>query len=94
MSRLFAILTILMLMHPAPARAGSKRPSDATIIAMAQAFVLEHYNRQPEVHSGIAFDIANIHPQPEEGCWAVIGGFMADSGARQYRPMPMASPYA
>ena len=62
------------------------QPSDAIIVSTAQRFVLEHFKRRPEDHFDVAFDIANIHPQPEAGYWAVIGGFMADSGGKQYRP--------
>ena len=56
------------------------------IIGMAQQFVLEHYQRQPANHFDIAFDIANIHPQPDAGYWAVVGGFMADAGGKNYKP--------
>ena len=76
----------LLLARPAAARAESPAPSDALIIGMAQQFVLEHFQRRPEDFFDIAFDIANIHPQPEKGYWAVIGGFMADSGNKTYKP--------
>ena len=62
------------------------KPSDSMIIGMAQQFVLEHYKRQPAQHFGIAFDIANIHPQADKGYFAVVGGFMADSGGKNYKP--------
>ena len=68
------------------ARAQSASPPDALIIAMAQQFVLEHFERPADRHFDIAFDIANIHPQPQSGYWAVIGGFMADAGASDYHP--------
>ena len=67
-------------------KASAAKPSDTIIISMAQQFVLEHFTRQPERHFGIAFDIANIHPQPDPGYFAVVGGFMADSGGKQYKP--------
>ena len=66
--------------------ASAAKPTDTLIISMAQQFVLEHFTRQPEAHFGVAFDIANIHPQPERGFFAVVGGFMADSGGKQYKP--------
>jgi hypothetical protein len=62
------------------------KPSDSMIIGMAQQFVLEHFKRRPEDHFDVAFDIANIHPQPEGGYWAVVGGFMADAGNKNYLP--------
>lgn len=62
------------------------KPSDSMIIGIAQQFVLEHFRRQPEDHFDIAFDIANIHPQDDPGYFAVVGGFMADSGMKQYKP--------
>ena len=64
----------------------SVKPSDSMIIGMAQQFVLEHYQRQPANHFDVAFDIANIHPQPDKGYWAVVGGFMADAGGKNYKP--------
>ena len=62
------------------------KPSDSMIIGMAQQFVLEHYKRQPADYFDIAFDIANIHPQPDSNYWAVVGGFMADAGGKNYKP--------
>ena len=67
-------------------KTSSAKPSDTMIIGIAQQFVLEHYQRRPESHFGVAFDIANIHPQPDPGYWAVVGGFMADSGGKKYKP--------
>ena len=62
------------------------KPSDSMIVAMAQQFVLEHFKRQPSDHFDVAFDIANIYPQPGADYWAVVGGFMADSGGKNYKP--------
>lgn len=67
-------------------KTSSAKPTDSMIIGMAQQFVLEHYQRQPVNHFDIAFDIANIHPQPDAGYWAVVGGFMADAGGKNYKP--------
>ncbi len=67
-------------------KTSSAKPSDSMIIGMAQQFVLEHYQRQPANHFDIVFDIANIHPQPDKGYWAVVGGFMADAGGKNYKP--------
>jgi hypothetical protein len=67
-------------------KTSSAKPSDSMIIGMAQQFVLEHYQRQPASYFDIAFDIANIHPQPDKGYWAVVGGFMADAGSKNYKP--------
>jgi len=64
----------------------SSKPTDSMIIGVAQQFVLEHYKRQPADYFDIAFDIANIHPQPDNGYWAVVGGFMADAGGKNYKP--------
>ena len=69
-----------------PDQGTSAVPSDGVIVSMAQQFVLEHFKRSPEAHFSIAFDIANIHPQPDPDYWAVVGGFMANSGVRNYRP--------
>lgn len=62
------------------------KPSDSMIIGMAQQFVLGYYKRQPADYFDIAFDIANIHPQADKGYWAVVGGFMADAGGKNYKP--------
>ena len=67
-------------------KATSAKPPESMIIAMAQQFVLEHFERDPADHFDVAFDIVNIHPQPDPNYWAVIGGFMADSGGKNYRP--------
>ena len=66
--------------------AGSKAPSEALIIGMAQQFVLEHFRREPQDFFDVAFDVVTVHPQPGGDHWAVIGGFMADSGNKTYRP--------
>ncbi|GAB4231646.1 MAG: hypothetical protein Kow0032_14010 [Methyloligellaceae bacterium] len=86
MRALAAFLMLPWLAHVTPAQAESGRPTDAVIIATAQLFVLEHFKRSPERHFSIAFDIANIHPQPEKDYWAVIGAFMADAGNKNYLP--------
>lgn len=67
-------------------KTSSAKPTDSMIISMAQQFVLEHYKREPAGHFDIAFDIANIHPQPDKDYWAVVGGFMADAGGKNYKP--------
>lgn len=67
-------------------KASITRPSDSMIIGVAQQFVLEHFKRQPADFFDVAFDIANIHPQDDKNYWAVIGGFMADAGGKNYRP--------
>jgi len=67
-------------------KASLPKPSDSMIIAMAQQFVLEHFNREPADHFDVAFDISNIYPQPDLNYWAVVGGFMADSGGKNYKP--------
>ncbi len=67
-------------------KAKAAKPPESMIIAMAQHFVLEHFARDPADHFDVAFDIANIHPQPDPNYWAVIGGFMADSGGKNYKP--------
>jgi len=76
--------------EPVWAQAGEKKtpagPSDTMIIAMAQQFVLEHFERRPEDYFDIAFDIVKIYPQPEPDYWAVVGGFMSDSGNKNYKP--------
>ena len=77
----FAMLDAAGIAHSEP-----KTPPDAVIVSQAQQFVLEHFHRRPEDHFDIAFDIANIHPQPDPDHWAVIGGFMADSGEKNYKP--------
>jgi hypothetical protein len=67
-------------------KTSSAKPSDTMIISMAQQFVLEHYKRQPAQHFDVAFDIANIHPQDDPAYFAVVGGFMAKSGGKKYKP--------
>lgn len=61
-------------------------PADALIISMAQQFVLQHFHRPVDKHFDVAFDVVDIHPQPDPGYWAVIGGFMANSEGANYRP--------
>lgn len=84
------VLAGLFLFAASGARADEKAtyasPPESMIIAMAQQFVLEHFERDPADHFDVAFDIVNIHPQPDPNYWAVIGGFMADSGGKNYRP--------
>jgi hypothetical protein len=64
----------------------SARPTESMIIGVAQQFVLEHFKRQPAEYFDVAFDIATIHAQPDKGYWAVVGGFMADAGGKNYKP--------
>jgi hypothetical protein len=91
--RLFLILFVSLLCLGAghgdawsDEKTPSVKPSDTMIISMAQQFVMEHFKRQPEDYFDIAFDIANIHPQPDPGYFAVVGGFMANSGGKNYKP--------
>ncbi len=67
-------------------KAPKAKPSDSMIIGVAQQFVLEHFKRQPADYFDVAFDIANIHPQDDKNYWAVVGGFMADAGGKNYKP--------
>ncbi len=67
-------------------KTANAKPSDSMIIGVAQQFVLEHFKRQPADYFDVAFDIANIHPQPDKDYWAVVGGFMADAGGNNYKP--------
>jgi len=61
--RIPMILMVASLCLPLKAEAAeSAPPSEALIIAMAQQFVLEHFDRPADRHFDIAFDIANIHP--------------------------------
>ncbi|MEM8743712.1 MAG: hypothetical protein AAGF14_03650 [Pseudomonadota bacterium] len=88
---LMPILLVCFCMAAAPdARAEDKgatpKPPESMIIAMAQQFVLEHFERDPADFFDVSFDIVNIHPQPDPNYWAVIGGFMADSGGKNYKP--------
>jgi len=80
------LVALLLSWQPPLAVAEGAKPSDAMIVATAQQFVLEHLQRRPENYFGVAFDIANIHPQADPGYWAVIGGFMADAGHKNYKP--------
>ncbi len=69
-----------------PDKKPSAAPSDGVIVAMAQKFVAEHFKRRTENNLGIAFDTADIHPQDDPDNWAVVGGFMADSGGKTSKP--------
>ena len=84
---LLAFLYLAAALHaPAEDKSAIPKPSESMIIAMAQQFVLEHFQRDPADYFDVAFDIVNIHPQPDPNYWAVIGGFMADSGGKNYKP--------
>ena len=73
-----AILLIVLLAAP-PTAAEDPARLRAIIIDMAQHFVQERYMTGAlEGHYHIEFDVAQLHPQPDPGYWAVVGGFVSD----------------
>jgi hypothetical protein len=66
--------------------ASAAKPSESTIIEMAQKLVLVHFARGPAGESHVAFDIANVYPQASGDYWAVVGGFIANPGGNRSRP--------
>ncbi len=69
---------LLALLCAGPAMAESHTPSRATIVSMAQHLVQEQFMLGSLGHYHIEFDVAYLHPQPEPGYWAVVGGFVSD----------------
>jgi hypothetical protein len=76
MKYLAAVLCALLAVGPATAE--TLAPSRSTIVAMAQHFVQERFMFGPLGHYHIEFDVSYLHPQPEPGYWAVVGGFVSD----------------
>jgi len=60
------------------AGAPSDAPPESTVVGMAQHLVQEHFMFDSPDHYHIEFDVAYLHPQPEPGYWAVVGGFVSD----------------
>ena len=59
------------------AASAAAEPPRSTIVSMAQHFVQDYYMQRGPGHYHIEFDLAYLHPQPEPGFWAVVGGFMS-----------------
>ena len=75
--RLFsALLALVWVLSFATAKDVS--PLRGTIVSMAQHFVQEYYVHSEAGHYHIEFDVAYLHPQPQNDLWAVVGGFVSD----------------
>jgi len=74
-----AAVLLLVVFAAVPARAETPRELRAMIVAMAQHFVQEQFMfGHVAGHYHIEFDVAHLHPQPDPGYWAVVGGFISD----------------
>ena len=73
------LATVLVLLLPAvPAAAEPDTPPRSMVVSMAQHFVQEEAMFGSLGHYHIEFDVAYLHPQPEPGYWAVVGGYMSE----------------
>ncbi len=79
-------LLLAVTLSGAPAAAETTAPPEAMIVDVAQNFVASKFDRPADRRFSLAFDVARVHPQPGGDYWAVVGGFMADIGAKTYRP--------
>jgi len=61
-----------------PTAAQSDAPPRSFVVSIAQHFVQEQAMFANLGHYHIEFDVAYLHPQPEPGYWAVVGGFMSE----------------
>ena len=76
MKYLAAVLVVLL---PAvPAAAEPDEPPRSLVVSVAQHFVQEEAMFGNLGHFHIEFDVAYLHPQPEPGYWAVVGGYMSE----------------
>ena len=82
MTRPAALLAAILF--AAPAAAEQAGPPEAVIVAMAQHFVQEQFMHGTIGHYHIEFDLAILHPQPQPGFWAVVGGFVSDQNTRNH----------
>lgn len=85
MKRVGSIIVVVFF-YTTATYAEENTPDNGIIIGVAQQFVVEKLNLPAESRFAIAFDITYIHPQPEPGYWAVVGGFMAELTSNQYEP--------
>lgn len=76
MKHLAAVLVAALSALPAAAQ--SDAPPRSMIVSIAQHFVQEEAMFGRLGHYRIEFDVAYLHPQPEPGYWAVVGGFMSE----------------
>ena len=74
----YLVAVLLVLLSAGPATAETDPPPRSTIVGMAQHLVQEQYMFGSLGHYHIEFDVAYLHPQPEPGYWAVVGGFVSD----------------
>ena len=76
MKYLAAVLVAAFLALPAAAQPDA--PPRSMVVSIAQHFVQEEAMFGSLGHYHIEFDVAYLHPQPEPGYWAVVGGFMSE----------------
>ena len=76
MKHLVAVLAVLLSATLAAAQ--SDAPPRSLVVSIAQHFVQEQAMFGNLGHYHIEFDVAYLHPQPEPGYWAVVGGFMSE----------------
>ena len=69
---------LLLVLSTVPAAAEPDTPPRSMVVSMAQHFVQEEAMFGNLGHYHIEFDVAYLHPQPEPGYWAVVGGFMSE----------------
>ncbi len=74
----YLVAVLVVLLPAVPAAAESHAPPRSTVVSMAQHFVQEEAMFGSLGHYHIEFDVAYLHPQPEPGYWAVVGGFMSE----------------
>ena len=65
-------------MPAVPAAAEPDAPPRSLVVSVAQHFVQEEAMFGSLGHYHIEFDVAYLHPQPEPGYWAVVGGYMSE----------------
>ena len=70
-----ALLISVLAVAPLAAEPGA--PPRRIIVDMARHFVQERFMHGGTGHYHIEFDTAELHPQPEQNFWAVVGGFVS-----------------
>ncbi len=76
MKHLAAVLAVWLSATQAVAQ--SDAPPRSMVVSVAQHFVQEQAMFGNLGHYHIEFDVAYLHPQPEPGYWAVVGGYMSE----------------
>ena len=69
---------LVLILSAVPAAAEPDAPPRSLVVSVAQHFVQEEAMFGNLGHYHIEFDVAYLHPQPEPGYWAVVGGYMSE----------------